>query len=58
MDLINRLASLTMGDPLPDSITEWGLLAVSASPHTGEMTANWESNWLGTQFLEIDAVWL
>uniref|UniRef100_A0A3Q4ICA1 Complement component c3b, tandem duplicate 2 n=1 Tax=Neolamprologus brichardi TaxID=32507 RepID=A0A3Q4ICA1_NEOBR len=34
-DSRDGLASLTMGDPLPDSITEWGLLAVSASPHTG-----------------------
>ncbi|KAM7394684.1 hypothetical protein PAMP_021470 [Pampus punctatissimus] len=29
------LASRNMDHPLPDSITEWGVLAVSASPHTG-----------------------
>ncbi|XP_033985885.1 cobra venom factor-like [Trematomus bernacchii] len=29
------LASVNMDHPLPDSITEWGVLAVSASPHTG-----------------------
>ncbi|XP_029283155.1 LOW QUALITY PROTEIN: venom factor-like [Cottoperca gobio] len=29
------LASKNMKPPLPDSITEWGILAVSASPHTG-----------------------
>lgn len=32
---INRLAWKDLELPLPDSITEWGLLAVSASPHTG-----------------------
>ncbi|KAM6940226.1 complement C3-like [Xenentodon cancila] len=29
------LASKNMDNPLPDSITEWGVLAISASPHTG-----------------------
>ncbi|XP_033985886.1 complement C3-like [Trematomus bernacchii] len=29
------LASKNVQHPLPDSITEWGILAVSASPHTG-----------------------
>ncbi|XP_076583711.1 venom factor-like [Chaetodon auriga] len=29
------LASKNMDHPLPDSITEWGLLAISSSPHTG-----------------------
>ncbi|XP_030585665.1 complement C3-like [Archocentrus centrarchus] len=29
------LASLNIEEPLPDSITEWGVLAVSASPQTG-----------------------
>ncbi|KAM7010114.1 complement C3-like [Tautogolabrus adspersus] len=29
------LASKTVNHPLPDSITEWGVLAVSSSPHTG-----------------------
>ncbi|XP_029284184.1 venom factor-like [Cottoperca gobio] len=29
------LVSKNMNHPLPDSITEWGVLAVSASPHTG-----------------------
>uniref|UniRef100_UPI0037E9C17B venom factor-like n=1 Tax=Semicossyphus pulcher TaxID=241346 RepID=UPI0037E9C17B len=29
------LASRRVDHPLPDSITEWGLLAVSSSPHTG-----------------------
>ncbi|XP_074487043.1 venom factor-like isoform X1 [Sebastes fasciatus] len=29
------LASKDVNHPLPDSITEWGVLAVSASPHTG-----------------------
>ncbi|KAM7419790.1 hypothetical protein PAMA_016741 [Pampus argenteus] len=29
------LVSRNMDHPLPDSITEWGVLAVSASPHTG-----------------------
>ncbi|XP_061563254.1 complement C3-like [Cololabis saira] len=29
------LASKNMENPLPDSITEWGVLAISASPHTG-----------------------
>lgn len=33
--VIYRLASLTMNRALPDSITEWGILAVSASPNTG-----------------------
>lgn len=31
----DRLASKNVDNPLPDSITEWGVLAVSASPHTG-----------------------
>ncbi|TNN34345.1 Complement C3 [Liparis tanakae] len=35
MNLINRLASKNVDHPLPDSITEWGILAISASPHTG-----------------------
>lgn len=35
MNLINRLASKNVEHPLPDSITEWGVLAISASPHTG-----------------------
>uniref|UniRef100_A0A8C9XMR8 Complement component c3b, tandem duplicate 2 n=1 Tax=Sander lucioperca TaxID=283035 RepID=A0A8C9XMR8_SANLU len=29
------LASKNVDNPLPDSITEWGVLAISASPHTG-----------------------
>ncbi|XP_038554280.1 venom factor-like [Micropterus salmoides] len=29
------LASMNVANPLPDSITEWGVLAISASPHTG-----------------------
>ncbi|XP_033986006.1 venom factor-like [Trematomus bernacchii] len=29
------MASVNVDHPLPDSITEWGVLAVSASPHTG-----------------------
>ncbi|XP_034092136.1 complement C3-like isoform X2 [Gymnodraco acuticeps] len=29
------LASAIVDHPLPDSITEWGVLAISASPHTG-----------------------
>nr|XP_019959614.1 PREDICTED: complement C3-like [Paralichthys olivaceus] len=29
------LATVNMENPLPDSITEWGVLAISASPHTG-----------------------
>ncbi|XP_041838364.1 complement C3-like [Melanotaenia boesemani] len=29
------LASTTTDHPLPDSITEWGILAISASPQTG-----------------------
>ncbi|KAK5898792.1 hypothetical protein CesoFtcFv8_008337 [Champsocephalus esox] len=29
------LASANVDHPLPDSITEWGVLAISASPHTG-----------------------
>ncbi|XP_074550629.1 venom factor-like [Halichoeres trimaculatus] len=29
------LAVRTVNEPLPDSITEWGVLAVSSSPHTG-----------------------
>nr|XP_046229928.1 complement C3-like isoform X2 [Scatophagus argus] len=29
------LASQNVDNPLPDSITEWGVLAISASPHTG-----------------------
>lgn len=29
------LASMNVNSALPDSITEWGLLAISASPHTG-----------------------
>ncbi|XP_070847577.1 venom factor-like [Chaetodon trifascialis] len=29
------LASKNVDNPLPDSITEWGLLAISSSPHTG-----------------------
>ncbi|XP_035515263.1 venom factor-like [Morone saxatilis] len=29
------LASKNLDKPLPDSITEWGVLAISASPHTG-----------------------
>uniref|UniRef100_A0A3Q1H0X2 Uncharacterized protein n=1 Tax=Anabas testudineus TaxID=64144 RepID=A0A3Q1H0X2_ANATE len=29
------LASRTVTQPLPDSITEWGLLAISSSPNTG-----------------------
>lgn len=33
--VIDRLASLTMNKALPDSITEWGILAVSASPNRG-----------------------
>ncbi|TKS68660.1 Complement C3 [Collichthys lucidus] len=28
-------ASMNVNNALPDSITEWGLLAISASPHTG-----------------------
>ncbi|KAM3865316.1 venom factor-like [Diretmus argenteus] len=34
-DLINRRSSLTVDAILPDSITEWGVLAISASPNTG-----------------------
>ncbi|KAJ4944610.1 hypothetical protein JOQ06_013153 [Pogonophryne albipinna] len=30
-----ELASANVDHPLPDSITEWGVLAISASPHTG-----------------------
>lgn len=30
-----RLASKDVGHVLPDSITEWGILAISASPLTG-----------------------
>lgn len=26
---------MNVNNALPDSITEWGLLAISASPHTG-----------------------
>lgn len=33
--VIDRLASLTLTNVLPDSITEWGILAVSASANTG-----------------------
>ncbi|XP_040891990.1 complement C3-like [Toxotes jaculatrix] len=29
------LASKNVDNPLPDSITEWGVLAISSSPHTG-----------------------
>uniref|UniRef100_A0A3P9LX36 Complement component c3b, tandem duplicate 2 n=1 Tax=Oryzias latipes TaxID=8090 RepID=A0A3P9LX36_ORYLA len=29
------LASLNLDSALPDSITEWGVLAISSSPHTG-----------------------
>ncbi|XP_075316041.1 A.superbus venom factor 1-like, partial [Odontesthes bonariensis] len=29
------LASMTLDNPLPDSITEWGILAISASPQKG-----------------------
>ncbi|XP_072240697.1 complement C3-like [Leuresthes tenuis] len=29
------LASMTFDNPLPDSITEWGILAISASPQKG-----------------------
>lgn len=35
LGVIYRLASLTVNKALPDSITEWGILAVSASPNTG-----------------------
>lgn len=35
--MINRLASKLVANALPDSITEWGILAISASPNTGRM---------------------
>lgn len=34
-DHSTRLSSLTVDRPLPDSITEWGILAVSSSTQTG-----------------------
>uniref|UniRef100_A0A672YZ56 Complement component c3b, tandem duplicate 2 n=1 Tax=Sphaeramia orbicularis TaxID=375764 RepID=A0A672YZ56_9TELE len=38
--LFSLLASKTVDHPLPDSITEWGILAVSSSPHTGFCVAD------------------
>lgn len=36
LDLILRLATKNVDSALPDSITEWGVLAISASPDTGQ----------------------
>lgn len=53
-NLINSLATtnvpLTDSIPLPDSITEWGILAISASPHTGRRR---DSSHCGSQFWEL-----
>lgn len=35
VNLINRFALKNMDSALPDSITEWGVLAISASHQTG-----------------------
>lgn len=36
VDLVDRLATKNVDSALPDSITEWGVLAISASPDTGQ----------------------
>ncbi|XP_072320525.1 venom factor-like, partial [Eucyclogobius newberryi] len=35
VDLTTRLSSVTLERPLPDSITEWGIMAISASTRSG-----------------------
>lgn len=39
INLTNRLATKNLDSALPDSITEWGLLAISASPDTGRRSS-------------------
>ncbi|XP_075871782.1 complement C3-like isoform X2 [Nelusetta ayraudi] len=44
------LASLTVNKALPDSITQWGILAISASPNTGFCVAEPYNVWAWKRF--------